>query len=102
MEPERWQKIERLCYSALNEDKSARGAFLEQVCGEDEALRRAVELLLAQHEKDDNFLESPAMEVAAKHLARQADAASPDSLAGANLDTSGLDATYPSADTVAD
>src|SRR5216684_4049298 len=100
MEPERWKKIERLCYSALDEEKSARAAFLEQACGEDEALRRAVELLLAQHEKDDNFLESPAMEVAAKHLARQADAVFSDPLAGAALDTSGLDATYPSADTV--
>src|SRR5713226_1541090 len=70
MEPERWQKIERLCYSALNEEKSARAAFLERACGGDEALRRAVELLLAQHEKDDDFLEVPAMEVAAKDLAR--------------------------------
>ncbi len=70
MEPERWQKIERLCYSALNEKKSARAAFLEQACAGDEALRRAVELLLAQHEKDDDFLEVPAMEVAAKVLAR--------------------------------
>ena len=83
MEPERWQKIERLCYSALNEEKSARAAFLEQACGGDDALRRAVELLLAQHEKDDDFLESPAMEVAAKHLAHQADAALPDSPTGA-------------------
>src|SRR6266853_2314922 len=70
MEPERWHKIERLCYSALNEEKSARAAFLEQACAGDEALRRAVELLLAQHEKDDDFLEVPAMEVAAKDLAR--------------------------------
>ena len=102
MEPERWQKIERLCYSALNEEKSARAAFLEQACGGDDALRRAVELLLAQHEKDDNFLESPAMEVAAKHLAHQADAALPDSPTGANLDTSDLASTYPSAGSAAD
>ena len=61
MEPERWQEIERLCYSALNEEKSARAAFLERACGGDEALRRAVELLLAQHEKDDDFLEVPAI-----------------------------------------
>jgi eukaryotic-like serine/threonine-protein kinase len=102
MEPERWQKIERLCYSALNEEKSARAAFLEQACGGDEALRRAVELLLVQHEKDDNFLEFPAMEVAAKHLAHQADAALPNPLAGANLDTSGLASPYPSPDSAAD
>src|SRR5258705_12325544 len=98
MEPERWQKIERLCYSALNEEKSARAAFLEQACGRDEALRRAVELLLAQHEKDDHFLESPAMEVRAKHLARQADPALPDSPTGAHLVTSDLGWPYPSAD----
>src|SRR5215470_16908848 len=102
MEPERWQKIERLYYSALKENQSARAAFLEQACGGDEALRRAVELLLAQHEKDDSFLESPAMELAAKQMADQSKAVLPNPLAGANLDTSGWDATYPSADTVAD
>src|SRR5215472_9435146 len=102
MEPERWQKIERLYYSVLNEEKSERATFLEQACGGDVSLRRAVDLLLAQHEKDDNFLETPAVEVAAEYLARQADAVSPDPLAEADLDTSGLDATYPSAETVAD
>jgi len=70
MEPERWQEIERICYSALNEERSARAAFLERACGGDEGLRRAVELLLAQHEKDDGFLEVPAMEVAARGLVR--------------------------------
>jgi hypothetical protein len=78
MEPERWQKIERLCYSALNEEKSARAAFLERACNGDEALHRAVELLLAQNEIEDNFLDTPAMEVAARRLARQADATSLD------------------------
>src|SRR5260370_1180076 len=91
MEPERWQEIERLCYSGLNKEKSARAAVREQGCGGDEALRRAVELLLAQHEKDDDFLEVPAMEVAAKHLASdQQD------------DSSGLAAPATSADTAAD
>src|SRR5713101_1010138 len=90
MEPERWQKIERLCYSALNEDKSARAAFLERACGGDEALRRAVGLLLAQHEKDDGFLEVPAMEVAARGLARD------------QQDTSGLASLAPSTETAAD
>src|SRR5215813_10708919 len=102
MEPERWQKIERLCYSALNEEKSTRAAFLEQACGGDKALRQAVELLLAQHEKDDSFLELPAMEVAAKQMAHQTDAALPNPLAGADPDTSGPDSTYPSAETVAE
>ena len=90
MEPERWQKIERLCYSALNEEKSARAAFLEQACAGDEALRRAVELLLAQHEKDDSFLEVPAMEVAARGLARD------------QQDTSGLASASAPTETAAD
>jgi len=41
MEPERWQKIERLCYSALNQEKSVRAAFLAQACGGDDALLKA-------------------------------------------------------------
>ena len=45
---------------------------MERACGGDEALRRAVQLLLAQNEKEDNFFETPAMEVAARHLAQQA------------------------------
>src|SRR5215472_15382188 len=106
MEPERWQKIESLCYSALNHEKSDRAAFLEQACDRDEALRRAVELLLVQHEKDDNFLETPAMEVAAKHLAGQGESAMPDSLveanAGENVDTSASVSPHAADATVAD
>lgn len=90
MEPERWQKIKRLCYSALNEEESARAAFLGQACGGDEALRRAVQLLLAQHKKDDIFLDTPPMEVAAKHLAHQADATLLDPRATPTPDSSGL------------
>jgi eukaryotic-like serine/threonine-protein kinase len=69
MDPERWQQIEGLYEAALEKDKNRREAFLEQACGGDEALRRAVELLLAQEEKNPNFLEAPALEVAAKGLA---------------------------------
>lgn len=103
MESERWQKIESLCYSALKEEKSRRAAFLEQACGGDEALRRAVDSLLAQYLKDDNFLEAPAMEVAAKVLARarEADAAAPNPFAAATLETSGLASPSPSAGSAA-
>ncbi|HLY61969.1 MAG TPA: tetratricopeptide repeat protein [Terriglobia bacterium] len=100
MEPERWQKIEGLCYAALKEEKSRRAAFLELACGGDEALSRAVESLLAQYEKDDDFLEAPAMEVAAKGLAQEqarlADAALQNPLAAGTLETSGLASPSPS------
>jgi eukaryotic-like serine/threonine-protein kinase len=90
MDPERWQKIADLYQAALEEEPSRGAAFLERACGGDEALRRAVETLLAQNEKDDNFLEAPALEVAAKGLAqdqaRLADAArQPDVLVGRTI-----------------
>ena len=69
MDPERWQRIASLYEAAQEQEENRRTAFLERACGGDEALRRAVELLLAQEEKDDNFLEAPALEVAAKGLA---------------------------------
>jgi eukaryotic-like serine/threonine-protein kinase len=80
MEPERWQKIERLYHAALEEEKGRRAAFVEHACAGDEALRRAVELLVTQSEKTGSFLEAPALEVAAKawaeDQARLANAAS--------------------------
>ncbi len=101
MEPERWQKIESLCYAALKEKESARAAFLQRACGGDESLCRAVESLLAQYEKDDGFLELPAMEVAAKGLAREragpGDEAVPKLPAAATLDASGSASSSPSA-----
>ena len=90
MDPERWRKIADLYQAALEEETSHRAAFLEQACAGDEVLRRAVETLLAKDEKVEKFLESPALEVAAKGLAedqaRSADAASqPDVLVGRTI-----------------
>ena len=72
MDPERWQQIAGLYEAAQEQEKNRRAAFLERACGGDEALRRAVELLLAQDLKNDNFLEAPALEMAAKDLAEEA------------------------------
>jgi serine/threonine protein kinase/Tol biopolymer transport system component len=94
MEPERWQQIADLYQAAQEQGENRRAAFLDRACDGDEALRRAVELLLAQDQKDDNFLGSPAMEVAAQGLAedqaRAAEAAGlsdvlPDVLAGQTI-----------------
>src|SRR5215472_14799003 len=70
MELERWQQIDRLCRSALQQEPSQRAAFVEQACAGDEALRREVESLLAQGEGADSFLGAPALQVAAKVLAQ--------------------------------
>ena len=68
MKAERRKKIEDLCYAALEQEESKRKAFLEEACGGDDALRREVESLLAQEEKVEDFLEAPALEVAAKAM----------------------------------
>jgi serine/threonine protein kinase/tetratricopeptide (TPR) repeat protein len=64
-----WQEIERLYHAALERPESQRGAFLEEACGGDSALRDEVESLLAEGEHGASIIESPAVEVAAKALA---------------------------------
>ena len=69
MERDRWQEIERLYHTALERPESQRGAFLEEACGGDSALRDEVESLLAEGGHGASIIESPALEVAAKVLA---------------------------------
>jgi eukaryotic-like serine/threonine-protein kinase len=69
MEPDRWQKIDTLFNDALQREPHERAAFLRESCVGDEAVRREIEALLAHQEKAAYFLESPAVEVAAKRIA---------------------------------
>ena len=71
MKPERWRRIEQLYHSALKVEESERAAFLEENCAGNESLRHEVESLLAGEKQAENFLESPALEIAAKALARE-------------------------------
>jgi eukaryotic-like serine/threonine-protein kinase len=69
VKPERWQQVEQLYHSTLEKEVSERPAFLAGACAGDEALRREVESLLAVEDRADGFIESPALDVAAKLLA---------------------------------
>jgi len=69
MTPERWREIEQLYHAALECDECRRAAYLHEVCAGDDALRQEVESLLAQESRAEQFLETPALEVAAKVLA---------------------------------
>jgi len=71
MEHERWRRVEQLYHSALEREKSDRAPFLEQACKDDEPLRHEVESLLACQEKATDFIESPALEVAAQLLTKE-------------------------------
>jgi Tol biopolymer transport system component len=60
MDPERWQRIESIFQKALDAGEDRRARVLVESCADDEALRREVESLLAQHEKAGGFMERPA------------------------------------------
>src|SRR3989442_14046791 len=66
MKQERWQKVKEIFNSAVQYEPEERAAFLLQACGEDEALRKEVESLIASHDKDGSFIDSPAYEAAAE------------------------------------
>jgi serine/threonine protein kinase/TolB-like protein/Flp pilus assembly protein TadD len=69
MTPERWQLVNQILVQAWEHDASERAAFLDQTCGDDPELRSQLETLLASDESVDEFLASPAIEVAAASAA---------------------------------
>jgi serine/threonine protein kinase/Tfp pilus assembly protein PilF len=73
MKPERWEQVAQLHRAALECEESQRAAFLREACAGDDALRGQVESLLAYEGKNVGFLESPALEVVARQLARDED-----------------------------
>jgi eukaryotic-like serine/threonine-protein kinase len=69
MTPERWQHAKEIFGRALEYDPPQRSAFLSNVCGEDQAMRREIEALIAAHQEPGSFIDSPAYEIAAEMLA---------------------------------
>jgi non-specific serine/threonine protein kinase len=69
MKNERWHEVERLYHLALAREPDERSAFLEDACAGDKELRREVESLLAYEPEAKDFIESPALELAAKMMA---------------------------------
>jgi serine/threonine-protein kinase len=65
MTPERWKKLDALFHEALGLQGEARAAHLAKVCGNDEQLRVEVERLLAAHERESSFIDSPILAEAA-------------------------------------
>jgi serine/threonine protein kinase/tetratricopeptide (TPR) repeat protein len=82
METERWQRIEAVFHAALAREASGRDEFVRQECGGDEELRKEVLSLLAESEADGDFLEDPAMQVAARVLASSSKAEGENAAAG--------------------
>ena len=68
MKAERWQQVNDLFHSAAERAPEERAAFLDEACRGDEGLCREVESLLASYERAENFIESPAFEIAPELL----------------------------------
>ncbi|MGO9240584.1 MAG: protein kinase domain-containing protein [Bryobacteraceae bacterium] len=71
MDPERWKQVDSLLQAVLERRPGERDAFLSQACAGDEALEREVRSLLTSQQQAGSFLENPAIEAAARDLARQ-------------------------------
>jgi len=69
MDSDRWRQVDSLLQSVLERPPEERETFLRQACAGDEALEREVQSLLSAQQEAGGFLESPAMEVAARVLA---------------------------------
>ncbi len=71
MDSNRWKQIDSLLQSVLERPPEERDIFLRQSCASDEALEREVRSLLAAQQQAGTFLENPAIEMAARAIARQ-------------------------------
>ena len=70
MQPERWRQIDQLFHLALDKQRDERELFLAEFCAGDQVLQKEVEELILSHEQAEEFLESPASDLAAELLAK--------------------------------
>lgn len=68
MTTDRWQMIKEIFHASLERGHDQRSSFLNEACRGDDSLRHEVELLIAAHEKEGEFIDSPAYEVGAAWL----------------------------------
>ena len=71
MDSDRWKKIDSLLQAVLERPPGEHDAFLRHACAADEALEREIRSLLVAQQQAGSFLESPAIEAAARAMARQ-------------------------------
>ncbi len=71
MDSERWKQVDSLLQSVLERPPEERDAFLRHASAGDEALELEVRSLLMSQQQAGSFLESPAIEVAARSLGRE-------------------------------
>ena len=60
-----WQQVKSLFHEALEREPLHRRAFLDEACSGNAGLRREVEALIESHEREGEFIDDPAYELAA-------------------------------------
>ena len=78
---ERFRRVDSLLGQAIDLEECARPAFLDRACVDDPDLRREIEALLEASRRAGSFMARPAIDTAARALARDA----PPPLAGRTL-----------------
>src|SRR5215813_10171215 len=68
MDAKRWGQIKEIYDRALDLSGDEREGLLAEACAGDDDLRREIESLLAAHADAGTFLQSPAVEVAARYI----------------------------------
>src|SRR5271154_2141231 len=71
MDSDRWKQVDNLLHAVLARPPSECAEFLRQACAGDPELEREVRSLLASDQQVGSFLDSPAMEVAARDVSDQ-------------------------------
>lgn len=66
MSAERWRRIETLFHAVCERSPDERAAFLDEACAGDSALRREIESVLAEHERDGFSFERVMPDLAAE------------------------------------
>jgi len=66
MSPERWERIKDVAFSAIEREGDSRARFLDEACGTDSDLRRAVDELLEEHQRPGDTLAGAIEAVAAE------------------------------------
>jgi eukaryotic-like serine/threonine-protein kinase len=88
MDSDRWKQVDNLLQSVMGLPPGDRDGFLRQACAGDDSLEREVRSLLIAEPHVGDFLEIPAIEVAARDLALQHSQETPEtsgSLAGQTI-----------------
>ncbi len=73
MKPEHWKRIDGILDSVFDQDRTQWESVLDQACSGDQALRQEIARLLDSYDGAEDFIEVPALEVAARGLAQHRD-----------------------------